>query len=110
MLEQAGLLAKRARAAKGQEGGEVVMITPRHLVVAVGRDEELLALCQGAVMKCGGRLARRVEQQRQLGVENEEGQEQRWSMMRISDPFFLSLLSMATFDLPNFKATEQIHC
>ena len=91
VLEQAGLLAKRARAAKGQEGGEVVMITPRHLVVAVGRDEELLALCQGAVMTCGGRLARSFEQQRQLGVEKEErleAHDEQEEEKRPRDPMF----------------------
>ena len=53
MLEQAGLLARREGAKNNKYK---TMVTPRHIVLAVGKDTELSQLCKdtvGEILKTG---------------------------------------------------------
>ena len=73
MLEQAGLLARREGAKNNKYK---TMVTPRHIVLAVGKDTELSQLCKDTVMTGGGRLPAVATQLSRLKVEMEGEVEQ----------------------------------
>ena len=86
MLEGAGLLAKRARDKTTGNKRDRTMIIPKHLVVAVGRDEELSVLCKGAIMPGGGRYPA-LPVSGALGLGEDEGKEEK-EEMKVKDPMF----------------------
>ena len=73
MLEQAGLLARREGAKNNKYK---TMVTPRHIVLAVGKDTELSQLCKDTVMTGGGRLPAVATQLSRLKIEMEGEVEQ----------------------------------
>ena len=90
MLEQAGLLARREGAKNNKYK---TMVTPRHIVLAVGKDTELSQLCKDTVMTGGGRLPALATQLSRLKVEIEGDLEREEEQSTtIKDPMFGKLI------------------
>ena len=86
VLEQAGLLARREGAKNNKYK---TMVTPRHIVLAVGKDTELSQLCKDTVMTGGGRLPAVATQLSRLKVEMEGEVEQEGEQStKEKDPMF----------------------
>ena len=85
VLEGAGLLAKKARDKTGNKRDKT-MIIPKHLVVAVGGDEELSVLCRGAIMPGGGRYPA-LPVSGMLGLREDEKEKEK-EEVKAKDPMF----------------------